>query len=95
MAFAGDFAGSLPGGGCVRLRVLRRRPASPADRAAGPGSGPHSSESLVISALLSSGSFTPERYHLSISDLSCYRDLWSMCMDYQRTTGEALSLSPP
>jgi len=61
-------------------------------RQGGDEEGPRSPEGLAISALLDTGMFTPEAYHLDEEYLSCYTKLWRFCVTYQNQTGSAPSL---
>jgi replicative DNA helicase len=58
-------------------------------RPVGEKAGPEAPESLVISALLESGRFTPEKYHLTVDDLTCWKQMWHFCVDYQNRSGSA------
>ena len=51
--------------------------------------GPTSPEALLISALLVSGQFTPERYHVGSDDIGGWGRLWEFCRDYQTKAGKA------
>lgn len=55
--------------------------------------GPQSPEGLLISALLESGDFNPEKYYVSDADIEAWGKLWSFCREYQTHAGEAPPLS--
>lgn len=57
------------------------------------GEGPTSPEALLISALLSSGVFTPEKHHVSGDDIDGWGRLWAFCRDYQDKSGSAPPMS--
>lgn len=61
-------------------------------RVAGEEAGPESAESLLISALLYEGTFVPEKYRVTIEDLSCWLQLWHFCVEHQQRTGAAPSI---
>src|SRR4051794_8530431 len=62
---------------------LRPRTSTPEDE------GPHSPESLMISALLHQGTFIPEAYNVDAEMLACYDKLWRFCETYQQQAGMA------
>jgi nucleoside-triphosphatase THEP1 len=44
---------------------------------------------MMISALIASGEFNPQKYGLSVEDCESWQKLWSWCEQYQAETGEA------
>ena len=52
-----------------------------------------SPEALLISALLETGEFTPERYHVEPEDIEAWKRLFDMCLEHQKATGAAPALS--
>lgn len=59
----------------------------------GDDEGPESPEALFISALLSTGEFTPEQFRITAEHLSCWVKLFDFCLEYQLRGGEAPPLS--
>lgn len=57
------------------------------------GEGPESPEALMISALIDSGQFTPEKYHLTEDHLTCWQKLWRLGVEHQQISGEGPPLS--
>lgn len=51
--------------------------------------GPETPEALMISALIDSGEFNPEKYHLTEDHLTCWSKLWRFCVEYQQAAGVA------
>ena len=51
--------------------------------------GPESPEALMISALLDSGEFDPERHHLTEEHLVCWQKLWRFGVEHQQVQGNA------
>lgn len=69
----------------AELRPLRPR-----------GEGDQSAESpeaLLISAMLETGEFTPERYHVGADDVEAWRKLFDFCVEHQKIAGDAPALS--
>lgn len=54
--------------------------------------GPETPEALMISALLTSGSFDPQRHHLTEDDLECWRKLWQFGVLHHQQSGCSPSL---
>lgn len=57
----------------------------------GDDEGPESPEALLISALLDSGEYTPERYRITPEMFGCWEKLHAFCVEYQQRGGG----SPP
>lgn len=54
-----------------------------------PSEGPETPEALMISALIDSGEFNPEKFHLTEEHLTCWSKLWRFGVEYQQTAGVA------
>lgn len=46
----------------------------------------------MISALLATGRFAPNEYHLSVEDLACYHQLWTFASEHHTASGRAPTL---
>jgi hypothetical protein len=58
----------------------------------GADESPESPEALFISALLDSGQFNPEHYHIKAEDLSCWGRVFAFGVEHQQAAGRAPGL---
>ncbi|HEY5787680.1 MAG TPA: DnaB-like helicase C-terminal domain-containing protein [Microlunatus sp.] len=69
------------------------RPPSPGMLPEDPDYAPTSYEAMLISALLDSGSFTPEVHHVDASHIIGWSKLWDTAIEYQQLSGTAPPLT--
>jgi hypothetical protein len=69
------------------------RPPGPGQLPEDPDYAPHSYEAMLISALLESGSFTPEVHHVGPEHVIGWRRLWDTATEYQQISGKAPPVS--